>query len=240
MAYLNYIRLFAIIQRRNLNDKDNMFWPTICIDNFFNDPEKIVNFSKILPFKKSLNGKWPGERTDNIFDIDKNFFRFFSLKILSVLYPYNYQDFNITLNLCFQKISKEHRVKGWVHSDSYESEITIIVYLSKHKECGTSIFDSKMISSNSINQEKKQEMFLEKKFEDNIKYLEENNKQFEETLSIKSKYNRLLIFDSSQFHAAQNFFESNNNEDRLTLIGFVNNINSLKLRPNGIFHKKII
>ena len=57
-----------------------------------------------------------------------------------------------------------------------------------------------------------------------------NNNQFEKTITFNSKFNRLILFDASQFHAAEKFNEVDVNEDRLTLILFFHNIFSQTTR----------
>lgn len=215
-----------------------MIYPTIILDNFFNDPLKIVHFAKSLEYYQDTEGRWPGERTKQIYELNKYFFENYGSKILSVLYPTIRQK-NFYCSLYFQKISKEYVNKGWIHQDS-DSDFTTIVYLSQHKECGTSLFDSKNVSCEIINTENKKNMYLNKNFEEQEKYLDENNNQFIETVKINSKFNRLLMFDSAQFHSAQKFIENNIEEDRLILIGFFSNIHFQGIKFNGIEHKRII
>lgn len=215
-----------------------MIYPTIILDNFFNDPIKILKFAKSLEYYQSNDGKWPGERTKQLYEIDKCFFESFGSKILSVLYPtIKYKSFNCSLY--FHKISKNHINKGWVHTDT-DNDFTSIVYLSQHKECGTSIFDSKKISSETLHGQNKKNMYLNKNFKEEEKYLNENNNQFIETIKINSKFNRLIMFDGAQFHSAQKFVEDSIEEDRLTLVGFFNNIYFPGIKFNGIEHKRII
>lgn len=214
-------------------------WPTICVDNFFNDPDKVFKFANSLKYTPSSEGSWPGERSDELHNIDKDFFEFFGKKVLSILYPMQ-KDISFNLRLNFQRMSKKYINEGWVHEDdAYTNQFTSIVYLSKHKECGTSLFDSKKIYSFPINAIQKHNVYLKDNFKEGDIYLKENNNQFEETLSIKSKYNRLIMFDSSQLHAAQKFIENGIEEDRLTLVGFFENIYFPNIKFNGIQHKRI-
>jgi len=81
-------------------------------------------------------------------------------------------------------------------------------------------------------------MYIKNLLSEEKKYLTENNNQFEETIIVKSKFNRVLMFDAAQFHAAQKFLEENILEDRLTLIGFFNNIYFPGIKYNGIEHKR--
>ena len=113
------------------------------------------------------------------------------------------------------------------------------MYLSSHKKCGTSIYDSKKICSSELNDEHKKQIYLKNLFLEENKYLNENNDQFEETISIKSKFNRFVMFDGANFHAAQKFLENNIQEERLTLIGFFDDIYFPGIKYNGTEHKRI-
>ena len=63
-----------------------MIWPTFCIDDFFINPEAIINYSKKLKFYKS-EGNYPGERTDSLHKVDYDFFLNTTRKIIVSLYP---------------------------------------------------------------------------------------------------------------------------------------------------------
>jgi len=202
-----------------------MLWPTICVDNFFEEPEKVKQFSDTLKFNKDPLGKWPGERTMLLHEINKEFFEFVTKKIISILFPINYRDMRWQASQMFQKINGNiYKNNGWVHSDS-PNELTAIVYLSSHLKCGTSLFKPKKFFNNTINNNSKEEFYKEEnKTTEENKYLNENNERFEKIHTMDSRFNRIIIFDANHFHAAEKFFEENINEDRLTLITFFTNI----------------
>lgn len=212
-----------------------MIYPTIILDNFFQEPEKVIKFANSLKYIEDESGKYPGVRSELLHLNNRFFFEKVGKKILKIIYPSIKQ---ITYNciLSFQKISKEYINKGWIHTDEQE-DFTAIIYLSKHKNCGTSIFDSKELNVN-YNILSKKEMYMNKKFKDNLKHLDVNNNQFEETINIKSKFNRLIIFDGGQYHAAQKFIEDGVNEDRLTLIGFFSDIHFQGIKYPGVEHTR--
>lgn len=199
-----------------------MLWPTLCVDDFFNNPEEIVNFSKTLKYEKNVEGKWPGERSISLHKINFEFVDFVTKKIISVLFPINYLNMRWEIQQFFQKINGNfYTSNGWVHTDT-PKELTAIIYLSNHKKCGTSFFKPKKFYSKLIDPN-----LIEKKYGENLnenKYLNENNEKFDKILTIDSKFNRLLLFDSNQYHAAEKFKEQDIDEDRLTLITFFTNI----------------
>lgn len=206
-----------------------MLFPTIVADNFFSNPNEIVTFSKTLKYVKDKNGTWPGERSLPLHTINEDFFKFVSFKTLSILYPNEWKNINFNATYHFQKINMNDYDKGWIHKDV--SVITSIVYLSDHKNCGTSIYDRKenMFKTDSINLQEKESFYKDikdlKKRKNALNKAEENNNLFNETIKINSKFNRILIFDSNSFHGVNNF--ENSLEERLTLIGFFTSINNI-------------
>ena len=40
-----------------------MMYPTMCIDNFFKNPQKVKEFALSLKYIDCDNGRWPGART---------------------------------------------------------------------------------------------------------------------------------------------------------------------------------
>ncbi len=198
-----------------------MIYPTLIVDNFFSDPYKIKQISNKLNFKKDSEGEWPGERSEQLHKVNFNLFNYVNLKILSLLYPKDYHQINFTASSTFQKISKErYPHEGWVHIDN-PSEITAIIYLSRHKNCGTSLWKAKdFFVPNNMNQKKhyyKKDVFDEEQ----IKFLKEHNNNYEKILEVNSFFNRILLFDSNHPHSANNFVDSSIDDDRLTLITFI-------------------
>jgi len=212
-------------------EKYNMIWPTTIVDNFFDNPEKIIEISKKFTFKKDDLGRFPGERTEDISILDYNMFNWINYKIVRLLYPMNHRQMNWVANQYFQKINGNiFNTEGWVHSDS-PSEFTAIIYLSKHKNCGTSLFNKKTFFNSPLHIKEKQDMYLKKDTKNGLKYLKENNDKFEKTLNVDSKFNRLFLFDANQFHAANSFKEKGHEEeDRFTLITFFNSLNSENIK----------
>lgn len=200
-----------------------MKWYTGSIDNFFDDPYKILEFSKKLDFKKDEKNEWPGTRTKTTHDINKDFFIWSTRKIIALLYPMNFSSLEWSATQYFQKIDgKIYKEKGWVHADT-DVELTAILYLSKHKNCGTNIFSPKYFNCLPIHHSQMKKSYENTNVKSN-KYLIENNERYEKTISFNSKFNRLIFFDGSQYHAAEKFNEENLNEERLTLITFFYNI----------------
>ena len=203
-----------------------MLYPSVVVDDFFSQPELVLDFASKCKFYQNADGRWPGKRTEVLHKNNFSFFDYINQKILSIIYPNN-KDLHYSAETYFQKISgKRYPNCGWIHKD--DSELTGIVYLSKHKFCGTSLckritFDSQKSNNNLV--ELKKKYYLKNSYDaKESEYLKINNQNYRRTLTVDSEYNRLFLFDSSNFHMAESFTDKNLNEDRLTLITFISNL----------------
>ena len=199
-------------------------FPITIVDNFLENPDKIRNFALHQEFFKS--DKIPGKRTKLLSEIDPYFCNELMKKFFSLYYDFDYQKIEWNVDASFQLIDCNYN-EGWVHQD--ESKITGIIYLNKNSnlKTGTSIYKTKQNILNA-----NLELFVDKKhsfFKGNISYddaemfRKQNNDQFDEVVNISNIYNRLISFESDQYHSAQSFI-NDNKEPRLTLIFFVNKI----------------
>ena len=214
-----------------------MPFPTVVADNFFTDPYKIINYSKKLQYDIAPEGNYPGKRSAPLHTINPNLFLHVCTKILSILYPMNYLNIHFTARGAFQKIDMNLYDEAWVHNDANINIFTAIVYLSNHKNCGTSLYHPKdnfyeCTVQSHINPN---DHYLDPTNLEKRKKAKElckiNNEQYEETIRINSKFNRLILFDANHYHAAHSYIKSNNKkEERLTLIVFFNDIKNIN--PN--------
>jgi len=200
-----------------------MLWPLLCIDNFFDDPDSIVEYANKQEYAPNF---YPGLRTQSLHHTDNEFFIWVNEKILSLLYPNDYKKLFWRTATHFQKVPQGLEHDGWVHQD--ENEFTCIVYLSKHKNCGTSIFTPIDQYSKALNDQVEKVNYFQnyKEYKDLEKLKDTkdlNNSKFDESIIIKSKYNRLVLFDARSYHAAQPYIGTTT-EDRLTLISFFHGV----------------
>ena len=67
-----------------------MGFPSLIIDNFFEDPDKVVDYANTLEYQQSVGGKWPGKRSDHLNRLNSELFKqnilFFSLKIKGLFF----------------------------------------------------------------------------------------------------------------------------------------------------------
>lgn len=204
---------------------DSLLFPTTIVDNFLDQPHKYVEFANSLEYLPDPNGKWPGVRSVNLSEHYPQMVNRIITKITSLFYNFENQQDNLNWeSLCyFQKVSSTFN-SGWVHSDNMQ--LTSIIYFCE-PGYGTSIYLPKDITifNGLINSQKKFESY---KNTDCImeyqKYKDHNNGLFDKTISVDSKFNRCFLFESQNFHCADNFINKDDNTDRLTMIFFIDNL----------------
>lgn len=207
-----------------------MLIPTVTYDNFFRKPDLILDYANSLEYKEPPKGIYPGSRTKALHELNNNLFLEVTGKILKLLWPTTHLKINFNAQCYFQRIPKNFKNEGWVHQD--HGLISSIIYLSPHKNCGTSIFEP--ANTNYWKHTKmKRETYVTKAFDNEEKYVKENNSNFEETIHVKSRYNRIIIFDAQSYHAAQRFCEEGIEEDRLILVTFFMEMNGPGLSWHG-------
>ncbi len=202
-----------------------MMWPTICIDNFFNNPKQVLEYSKTLKYTPAEKGNWPGVRSKAIHEIDNDFYTHIATKMIAALYPNEWQDIGWLANSYFQKIDSRWRGPGWVHKDVHQ-QFSSIIYLSGDTSCGTSLYKENTHETVPLVNNMKTSSNLKPskmKTAEYKKELEKHNNKFTKTVSFNSEINRCIMFDSYQYHAVDNFNKDDDNE-RVTIITFFNSI----------------
>lgn len=194
---------------------------SICKDNFFDNPYQIVEFTNQIKFKptKYMSGK----RSDYLHIINKPLHDYVNKKIIDIYYSNTIKNFSAYSY--FQK-SDPDKHDGWVHPDT--ETLTAIIYLTIGDTVGTSIYNLKeefKIPDWNIGHHEKLKYFENKKTytEEHKKIVYENkikhNKHFNKTMHYDGRFNRMICFDSKQFHAAEVC-----TSERLILISFLNDI----------------
>jgi len=225
-------------------------FPTICIDNFYDNPDEIRNFALTLEFKKN-NGNFPGVRSEEICKLNRNLYNKFCEKLLSIFYNFTNEYVEWNIDTRFQKIYPYSKDKnsllnsGWYHMDSDSTIAAGVIYLNPESnlDSGTTIGRLKNIETafqdyfwrDSFYRSKLPEIEFntdkdifpkcENAPDLNI-YQHEmliHNSKFEKTLEFKNVYNRLVMYDGEYFHRESNFF-ANEYEPRLTQVFFINAI----------------
>ena len=206
-----------------------MEWPTLIVDNFFTDPHAIVKLSKTFKYAPSIDNTWPGTRTPPIHKVDRAFLQWSTRKMMTVLYPMNVDGMRWNAIQYFQRLPcKIHGEEGWVHHDG-PNEITSIIYLSNHSDSGTCLYKGNYFNTEAEHKKEKERFYKNLKNRKRMeKYKDKCNSKFSKNVELFSNFNRLVLFDSYNWHASRN--SANNKSERLTLITFFTNIRGNDIR----------
>ena len=209
---------------------------SVCVDDFFDKPDLIRNFGLSLPKTSCSTGDWPGERSKELHTIDPELTNNILLKILSSYFDFRYDNIQWGgSSVTFQQIKKYSDSKdsikniGWIHQD-FNFDLAGLIYLTPKIDinCGTSLFNLKddekdnFIANARLSH--KHLLFQNKNISDE-QYSEAHNKwnnKFIEKTRFQNIYNRMISYDTQEFHRANNFFS--NGDDRLTLVYFIKDI----------------
>ena len=137
---------------KSRNRTPKCFFPVV-VDNFFDDPEALVDYAKSLPMESDPEGRWPGKRSKQLWEIDEILHNTIVLKILSCYYDLEYMDISWSFALLgfqeiprFSKNKNDIKNKGWIHQDDTAGEkLAGLIYLTPNidLDSGTSLFDVK-------------------------------------------------------------------------------------------------
>ena len=108
-------------------------YPNLIVDNFFEDPDSIVDLSTNIQYSPSDNGRWPGQRSNYLHRIYPRLFDFICTKITHLFYDtcksWSYE-------ITFQKVNPfsenqyDKKNCGWIHSDDYN--FGGVIFLTKN------------------------------------------------------------------------------------------------------------
>jgi len=197
-----------------------MLFPTLCVDNFFNNPDQVIDVAKQCPMERTSYR--PGTRSPCLSQINFDFYNYVNTKLLRVFYPA--KDFSYIASTHFQSTFPDQNIlDGWVHQDD-DYMFTAIVYLN-HCNIGTSIFTKKnefiipeAAGDIKHNYFKNYESIDRPERIEVEKVREDVNSQFDESITVKGRYNRMMCFDGNSYHTIQ---DGVCDEERLILISFI-------------------
>jgi hypothetical protein len=200
-------------------------FPTIIVDNFYKEPDKVREFALKQDFLDSP-GNYPGKRTKQLYELNRDLFIGFCTKLFSLYYPSNIQ---WVVNTAFWKVGSIDSIAlspknmGWIHDDG--CLFAGVVYLTPdlNSKLGTNIY--KQIKEREIIDTSCMHKFYSSGIDDNFdENITKNNSAFEETTRICNAYNRLVCFDGRVPHSPSNYFMGD--EIRLVQVFFVREIHS--------------
>ena len=236
---------------RNQYGSINVKFHSVCVDNFFSNPDLIRDFALKQEFFPTEEGNYPGARTHSLHNIDKTLNDLIFAKIFSTYFPVKgYQIKYENTQITFQKIKPfakkagSIRDRGWIHVDN-DWSLAGLVYLTPNFNTngGTSLYNLKEEYKNSHSDWErtpmKHKLYTNSKvsYDEYAKALESNNSKFLEKTEFKNIYNRMIMYDGHEYHGANNFY-SENKDERLTLVWFIDGI-TIEKSPYEVIKGKV-
>jgi len=200
-------------------------FPTVVVDNFYKEPDKIREFALKQDFLDSP-GNYPGKRTKQLYELNTDLFVGFCSKLFSIYYP---PDIKWNVSTSFWKVGTldfdplSPKNMGWIHEDGCLAAGVVYLTPGFDNKLGTTIY--KQVKEKEIIDGKSMHKFYASNIDDNFDVnITKNNSAFEETTKISNQYNRLICFDGKISHSPSYYYMGN--QTRLVQVFFVYNIES--------------
>ena len=209
------------------------FFP-IAIDNFFENPEAIVKYGKSLRFQST--GRHPGTRTQPLWNTDQALHNAILQKVLSCYYDLDYisiewesSNMEFTEIPRYAKDKNDVRNKGWIHQDVDilgNDDLAGLIYLTPDidPDSGTSLWSLKPDAKIIINAE--EEGSTPGQGEEYVKQYLKQRENLVEKFRFQNFFNRLIMYDTNEFHGANSYWNDDDKDPRLTLVFFIGGIRS--------------
>ncbi|HSI44411.1 MAG TPA: DUF6445 family protein [Methylotenera sp.] len=205
-------------------------YPVTIIENFYENPAAIRKFALAQKYtfckdRENLEYVYPGSRTKDIFDLDKNLHEKICKKLVSVFHNSEYDYMRWAISTSFQSVTEEYG-KGVIHTDQ-NTIFAAVLYLTPDAplDTGTSLF-----RKNGKFDEKKYLQALatnDTRFRDGQIVMDTTyHDMFDEIVRVNNVYNTLIIYEGRHFHAANEFFGKNLKDSRLAQVFFINKIDA--------------
>jgi hypothetical protein len=200
-------------------------YPVTVIDNFFDNPDAIVDLAEKSDWYDTVDGNWPGKRTNSLWDIDQEIYKKFGNRIHRIYHdiPPEYWE----LQAHFQKIEpfpNDKRNQGWIHTDG--TWFGGIIYLTKDPSpnSGTSIYNAHKVSSYKVTKNYKEMLYRgeDVDIDDYNEAWDAMREQYTKTVTVENIYNRFVLFSGQTFHGVETF----GTKPRLTMNFFGRNSTS--------------
>jgi Family of unknown function (DUF6445) len=207
-------------------------YPVAIIENFYEKPDAIRKFALAQKYtycqdRENLEYVYPGGRTKDLFDLDKEMHEKICKKLVSVFHNAEYDYMQWAISTSFQVVGEEYK-QGVIHTD-HNTIFAAVLYLTPDAplNSGTSLFKkNKTFDENKYQRalEDNDEKFKAGKIAMDTSY----HSMFDEIVRVNNVYNTLIIYEGRHFHAANKFFGKTLKDARLAQVFFVNKIDAQK------------
>jgi hypothetical protein len=199
------------------------------VDGFYKNPSAFLYLAQSTQYPIN-SSNYPGVRSKNLYHLDVDMFRTFCEHVLSLYFKYTVSCNVMTMFQCIERFSDDPDSAlntGWIHLDTPypDSQIAGIVYLNEipEKNTGTNLYKLKSMQHPSADLSK---FALYGGNSVNIKHytkqIQKANSNYELTLSVENKYNRMLCYDGSHPHGVPSYYRQHGS--RLTQVFFIKDI----------------
>ena len=185
------------------------------IDNFYTNALETRNYILTQEFK--VRGNYPGQRTtsranNHLKEMIQGYIQHFAGKITVWKMPVEGDDNSSIYNGAFQYTTSRDRT--WIHNDGWNNWAGVL-YLTPNApvNSGTGIYRFKDGTRNVDEAEAR----------GNIKIIDENSQDYtkwELVDKVGNVFNRLVLFNSNQYHASMDYFGTNKENGRLFQVFF--------------------
>ena len=205
-------------------------YPTVTvIENFYENPDEIRKFALKQKFSychelKGIDYVFPGCRTKDLFELDKNLYEKVCRKLVSIFHNTNKDHMRWAITTSFQVVEEKFG-RGVLHQDS-NTIFAGILYLTPDApiNAGTSLFKP----NNAFDEEKYQAALKQNdvNFKTNQPVSVDYHSMFDEIVRVNNVYNTLIIFNAQTYHAANDFFGDNLQNGRMSQVFFISKIDA--------------
>jgi hypothetical protein len=206
-------------------------YPITITDDFLEDPDYVVELSKTATYTNPDGGRWPGVRSQPLHDLDNDFYQYLMQRYYLMFFSHEEleRDWRARATSYFQRIPSnlDH---GFIHHD-HPKVHTFIIYLTPgaDPESGTGFFQGRTWDQTDNRHNEKLDYYTHKITpEESRVHADEHNGQYIQTAFCGNVYNRCVGFDSNLAHGVVNYKTNTENQERLTLITFVDEITSTR------------
>ena len=179
----------------------------ICIDDFYQDPDDVRRVA--LNAEYSTTGNFPGTRTEPMMTESIE-------QIITDALNLN-TEYDFTIQYCgsFQYTTASDR--SWIHADT-TTEWAGVLYLTPNAppSAGTGFFKFKEGGYTRYTGDKEIDTYMDSHSQDLTKW--------EKVTEVANVYNRLILYDATQFHMSLDYFGSDINNGRLFQTFFFNSL----------------
>jgi hypothetical protein len=186
---------------------------SICLDDFYNNPDEVREFALNLEF--GVRGNYPGQRTEPVFN--QSVFDIIQSTVEPVAGKITMWETEYTGS--FQYTTQRDR--SWIHADQ-TTNWAGVCYLTPNAPLsgGTGLFKHK--ATGLVRAPKLEDGSLDQLLMDRIYEDAQDMTKWELTQFIGNVYNRLILYRGDLFHTSLDYFGKNIEDGRLFQTFFFN------------------